>query len=227
MAIGAAIVLAGFILPMLTRPHEHGHRRSCNSNLGQIVKACTTYQEPNGDFFPAYWDGNRFEPMMSLTLLYPAYLDNVKVFGCPETKDRPAIRGTVTGPDRRSSFGPVSGETKCSYFYDERSHFRDVGPGQAMVVDADGQNWKDPQGNPPPYATNWKRKPRQPNHANGQNVMYFDGHVKWAETVYCSDDPKDNVFCPNGGAAVDSGQWGADTDAYLWDGVNGRAKQLD
>ena len=48
--------------------------------------------------------------------------------------------------------------------------------------------------------------------------MYFDGHVKWMETVYASRDPNDNIFCPQAG-------WGADTDAYLWDGVNGRQMQ--
>jgi len=107
---------------------------------------------------------------------------------------------------------------KCSYFYDERTYFRDIGPGQAMACDADGQTWTRPDGSKPPYPVNWTREPRAPNHEGGQNVMYFDGHVKWTETAYCSRDPHDNIFCPQKG-------WKADTDAYLWDGVNARAAE--
>ena len=48
--------------------------------------------------------------------------------------------------------------------------------------------------------------------------MYFDGHVKWMETNYASDDPVDNIYCPNGddGTSPDD-IWGVDTDAYVWD----------
>jgi hypothetical protein len=53
-------------------------------------------------------------------------------------------------------------------------------------------------------------------------VIYFDGQVKWTETVYASSDPNDNIFCPNSTNGV---QWDADTDAYLWDGVDSRAVQ--
>ena len=52
--------------------------------------------------------------------------------------------------------------------------------------------------------------------------MYFDGHVKWVPSVYASRDPVDNIFCPNSTNGV---QWDADSDAYLWDGVNARAVQ--
>jgi prepilin-type processing-associated H-X9-DG protein len=92
-----------------------------------------------------------------------------------------------------------------------------------MACDADGQTWLDAQGNPPSYPSKgWTRKPRIPNHPNGQNVMYFDGHVKWVETVYSSRDPNDNIFCPN---STNGNQWDPDTDAFLWDGVNARAVQ--
>lgn len=205
----------------------------------QIAMACITYEESNGDFFPAqsqYTSGatDVFLPMPSLAILYPGYIDNLRVFRCPETKDRPVV--TVTWPSvgnasrriRHIDFGPVAGYEKCSYFYDERTHFRTVGPSQAVACDADGMcQWDIPQQPTPQYAANWTRKPRKPNHKNGMNVMYFDGHVRWSSSPYASDEPKDNIFCPNGGSADGSGQWGADTDAYLWDGVNARAPQTD
>jgi len=267
VVIAIIAILAGLLLPALARAREESRRKSCDSNLGQIVKACTTYQEPNGDFFPAFLQGawigvpfssaaptailsgvqatsttclylngadNTFQPMPSLAVLYPAYVDNVKVFGCPSTPDRPLIAfryyngcrhtcfgfmpdpnetGTITNNSDPAGYtgNEVAGTTKCSYFYDELTNFRDIGPGQAIACDADGQTWLTQAGKHPPYAASWAR-PAKSNHDNGQNIMYFDGHVKWMETVYSSRDPNDNIFNPNLG-------WGMDTDAYLWDGA--------
>jgi len=286
VVIAIIAILAGLLLPALARAREESRRKSCDSNLSQIVKACTTYQEPNGDFFPAFLqqvgpgcptnpyvpvagqttsqgcDGS-FQPMPSLAALYPAYVDNVKVFGCPSTSDKPLVAYAYYNGARHNCFGykvdpletgPISestiagtnlpttttynysdpaffsgneliGTNKCSYLYDELTNFRDIGPGQAICADADGFTWLTASGQPPSYTSGtfgmnssgaslsavWGRLPRKANHSNGQNVMYFDGHVKWTETVYSSRDPNDNIFTPNLG-------WGADTDAYLWDG---------
>ena len=54
VVIAIIAILAGLLLPALARAREESRRKSCDSNLAQIVKACTTYQEPNGDFFPAF-----------------------------------------------------------------------------------------------------------------------------------------------------------------------------
>jgi len=332
VVIAIIAILAGLLLPALTRAREESRRKSCDSNLSQIVKACVTYQEPNGDFFPAFeqaaftdqpWftaaggiyastygpynaangtpaaipyadyaggpganqtlygygsqagvsfpqqggDGT-FQPMPSLACLYPGYIDNVKVFACPSTPDHPQIAvryyngakhtcfgftpdpgetgtittGTIPGPsgyeylvDPAVFTGwEVSTNVKCSYFYDELQNFREIGPGQALCADADGFTWVAITGKHPPYyspgatvgapaqvtdapggkvPSGWMR-PTMSNHADGQNVMYFDGHVKWSPTNYGSRDPADNIYVINAG-------WGADTDAYLWDGTLG------
>jgi len=309
VVIAIIAILSGLLLPALARAREESRRKSCDSNLSQIVKACTTYQEPNGDFFPAFTqaaftdapynappfsntaanqnggvpnaiapspkgpgalpaqgcDGT-FQPMPSLAVLYPAYVDNVKVFACPSTADKPQIAFRYYNGARHTCFGfqpdpletgtisttnlipgaypiafplstdpaiftgnEVSGPVKSSYFYDELTNFRDVGPGQAIACDADGQTWLTTNGKHPPYyypgATpsnggfwGWARSTIS-NHDNGQNVMYFDGHVKWSDTVYASRDPNDNIFNPEIG-------WGADTDAYLWDGTLADSRAL-
>ena len=54
VVIAIIAILAGLLLPALARAREESRRKSCDSNLSQIVKACVTYQEPNGDFFPAF-----------------------------------------------------------------------------------------------------------------------------------------------------------------------------
>jgi len=319
VVIAIIAILAGLLLPALARAREESRRKSCNSNLGQIGKACVTYQEPNGDYFPAFLQGwytdapwtainteygmpnmiplafwspmtvqgadNNKQPMPSLACLYPAYIDNVKVFGCPSTSDKPQIAFRYYNGHRHTCFGftPDPGETgtistlnqipgifiagnavhydvdpavfagnevpgavKCSYFYDECTNFRDIGPGQAIAADADGYTWIGLNGKHPPYNNpglvglndenvntiiGWAR-PTIPNHDNGQNVMYFDGHVKWSDTVYASRDPADNIFTMEGTRYFQPAQpphqaawhfegWGADTDAYLWDGTIG------
>jgi prepilin-type N-terminal cleavage/methylation domain-containing protein/prepilin-type processing-associated H-X9-DG protein len=349
VVIAIIAILAALLLPALARAREESRRKSCASNMSQIVKACTTYQEPNGDFFPVQWDNMSLlgqeiyrdlvgndgvgdtlstlsvitqdsrsnftninnskdgynNPMQSLALLYPAYIDNEKVFRCPSTNDNPQIAVLWDRRSRHSNFGQaelLGGTTagaesqrtgrivvpamtfmwgttaitlpggnldpmdyqvslttpatqyKCSYLYDSLSHFRDVGPSQAMAADADGFTWKTTRGDAPPYPQSywdagagsvatrgdvpaWVRTPRKPNHDSGQNVMYFDGHVKWQERAYVSDDPIDNIFTPNGKLNVgmatnlvfspttltwfqDTRLWGQDTDAWLWDEAN-------
>jgi prepilin-type N-terminal cleavage/methylation domain-containing protein/prepilin-type processing-associated H-X9-DG protein len=273
VVIAIIAILAGLLLPALARAREESRRKSCNSQLGQIVKAATTYQEPNGDFFPAHDQLGAvqpynagppvtglapvtetgtppagmaaavnpkafFLPMPSLAILYPTYIDNVNVFGCPSTNDSPLIVRAYVNGALHTAFGDplldadpandtqdyatyagtaaaASTSMKCSYFYDELTHFRDVGPSQAMACDADGQTWKRADGSTPPYNAGWPNVPAKSNHDSGQNVMYFDGHVKWVETVYASDDPRDNIFVANGGT-IGGAAWGADTDAYLW-----------
>jgi prepilin-type processing-associated H-X9-DG protein len=306
VVIAIIAILAGLLLPALARAREESRRKSCNNNLAQIVKACTTYQEPNGDFFPvqdqnstvegggdedvtfgfsqyldvaANW-GHRSLPMPSLANLYPTYVDNFKVFGCPSSSDRPLISTVYVEGAKHTTFGDITdvsdpdwitldldddgtdesadpaayalqhldvlADRKSSYFYDQYIHFRDVGPSQAIACDADGQTWAvgtgerapypivpphgpdDPEGRGYDNNAAWNpyvRQPRQPNHENGQNVMYFDGHVKWTESAYVSDDPNDNIFCRDGWdltpAILDNdpkSTWSQDTDAMLYDG---------
>ena len=212
---------------------------------------------PTGQTYTEQGADGTFQPMASLACLYPGYVDNVKVFGCPSTPDHPQIAvryyngakhtcfgftpdpgetgtistGTIPGPsgleyivDPAVFTGwEVSTNVKCSYFYDELQNFREIGPSQALCADADGFTWIAVTGKHPPYPTTgsmndnfgalqgWQR-PTISNHTDGQNVMYFDGHVKWNATNYASRDPSDNIYVINAG-------WAADTDAYVWDGT--------
>jgi prepilin-type processing-associated H-X9-DG protein len=231
------VLLFALLVPMIRSAADEDARRACNSNLSQIAKACVTYQEPNGDFFPAcsqYFSGKAddFKPMPSLATLYPAYIYDAKYFGCPATTDKPFISYRYHEGNRWSCFGTdeigrpasnparysgleLSTELKCSYFYDERLDFRSVGPGQATACDADGQSWLT-TGNGPVYPANWTRAPRKPNHPDGGNVMYFDGHVKWLERGLGGGATQAKPFCPPG--SLEKGP--SNPGDYLWDGVN-------
>jgi len=298
IVVVAVVALASAMLwPALSRSREESRRKACNNNISQIVKACITYQEPNGDFFPSHWDGNSLlrddlkpgdgplnkkdgrtleqarrakdgfnNPMQSLALLYPTYIDRLGAFKCPSTEDTPKIIIRWTKLARHNAFGKpatdpetnaviqgfvdaseyggknmmdpsdashlaAGSKYKCSYMYDSLSHYRDIGPAQAMLADADGFSWRKPDGTPPEYPKSWTRKPRTPNHADGQNVMYFDGHVKWCETNYASDEPEDNIYTPElqMRPALDDETLtfltienlkNPDVDAWLWDESN-------
>lgn len=297
VVVAVAALASAMLVPALNRAQEESRRKSCNNNISQIVKACITYQEPNGDFFPSHWDGNSLlgeelrgeplgkndgrtvkqalragdgfnNPMQSLALLYPTYIRRLGAFGCPSTDDTPKIIIRWTKKlARHNAFGkpatdPQTGKViqgfvdaieyggknmmdpadashlaagskyKCSYLYDPLSHFRDIGPSQAMLADADGFSWRKPDGTPPEYPKSWTRKPRKPNHADGQNVMYFDGHVKWVETNHASDEPEDNIYTPelqtrpvpDDGTlkwlTVENMRTRPDLDAWVWDESN-------
>jgi len=237
VVIAIIAILAGLLLPALARAREEARRKSCNSNLGQILKAAINYQEPNGDFLPAHdhdTDNNNKtsqvnRPMMSLCLLFPGYLDNEKVFGCPSTSDRPEITITYVpsyydgtnwhGPFRHNRFGAVDTHQKCSYMYDSLTHFRDIGASQAIIADADGHAYRVADGNMAPHRSGWERTPKTMNHDNGQNVGYFDAHVKFTDTNYASEDPDDNIYDYSvvAGTTLNNN----DVDACLWDGAAG------
>lgn len=136
----------------------------------------------------------------------------------PKATDPAAVSGQEVGLVINGLH--VGGNHKCSYLYDELSNPHDTSPEQAMAADADGQTWQKAASVPTIYPLSWVRRslklswarwPMKPNHDNGQNVMYHDGHVKWSDQVYCSADPNDNIFCPQAG-------WNPDVDSYVWDG---------
>ena len=286
-------ILASLLLPALARARETAQHKACGNNLRMIITACISYQESGREFLPCHWDGlgvnsreadaekemygakqGFMNPMASLCLLYPHYIDDARVFRCPSTSDQPQIvrsviyngwhvafgtpqmkNGKPTGlvdarayaqeddwkayaggeyPRRHAadpaiaSMFSVRGPVKSSYLYDPISHYRDIGPNHALAADADGYNWLTEDGNRPEYdldgdyAKEWSsvyvRTPRQPNHRDGQNVMYFDGHVSWATTAWAGEDPADNIFCPNGASEEDVRH--PDVDSWLWDEAN-------
>lgn len=314
VVIAIIAILAGLLLPALARAREESRRKACANNLGQIGKAAITYQEPNGDFFPVHDQAgaltpdkyigytstvdvlnswmNRTFPMPALANLYPTYIDNAKVFGCPSTSDKPNIQTYFVEGAKHTTFGDIyspddtsiltlldvnnvafsdpatySGskwtsatthvvmteeintDQKCSYYYDQYTHFRSSGPGAAVAADADGQtrltdqgtapyptvvDWaKVTQGNNDPEACRnamWLREPRTPNHQNGNNVLYFDGHVKWSDLAYATDNPADNIFARNGAynrTTPGKITWDKDTDSFVWDGSYMRVQTDD
>lgn len=97
---------------------------------------------------------------------------------------------TVTHLSRSGAtlpFGNGIGRANTSYGYDQYKHFRDMVPGSARLAD---MKYHVSSGS----TTTWSDKA---NHADGQNVLYWDGHVSFVtDTVYASNDPTDNIYTP-------------------------------
>ncbi len=195
-------ILAGILLPALSKARESGRRTSCASNLKQIGLGLIMYTNENNETYP-----NNTDAMTSLNLLYPTYVSDRKVFNCPSdssfvTMDRNA---GITANDKFD-------KDECSYGYD-RLHGISDDPGVAIAGDRPSNT----DGNVPQDANS-------PNHGgtinaagtadvagDGQNMVYIDGHVEWVGTQGAgyldATGLRDNVY-------VDRGIGGG-TDTYL------------
>ena len=237
VVVAIIAILAGMLLPALARAREEARRATCKSSINQISTAAITYSGNFGDFWPAQVDnfrnpdtpfrsGDRIHPnySYSLALVYPGFLDDVNVFRCPSSEDRPLIYSEVIRGSRRTSFGTLDWTTgqreSTSYGYDAQTHFRDVAPSTAVIADMDGSSTTDPNTN-------------TANHMGGQNVGFFDGSVQWVTTNYASNDRFDNIYMPNlrSGDIIgpgvsqddlpahddfsDNGWWRPDTDSVI------------
>jgi len=82
------------------------------------------------------------------------------------------------------------GRANTSYGYDDIGHYRDMLPGSARLADMRYMESKGSgQGGTTPT---WSETS---NHGkDGQNVLYWDGHVKFADGPFASNDPQDNIY---------------------------------
>ena len=168
---------------------------------------------------------------VSIANLYPQYLGTPAMFRCPSTQDDPSISINIpwkngapithrnAGGQPDTDQGPGTGDldsegllpgemfewskrnytlTGTSYGYDAR-FFPSAISNHALFGDMDGS-----------YAANSDKS--FANHDGGQNVLYVDGHVAWAQGNYATNNQLDNIYVEEGPIP---GGWSADTDSYL------------
>jgi hypothetical protein len=127
----ATLILAAKLLPLAVaraRAEARAHASNvCANNLHQIGLAMTVYRATNDEFLPYDERG----PLYSLSLLYPAWIDEPKIFVCPSV-----------GKREKRVFPPgcsLAGHP-CSYGYDNETHFRNMTPGAAIAADMPGNH---------------------------------------------------------------------------------------
>jgi prepilin-type N-terminal cleavage/methylation domain-containing protein/prepilin-type processing-associated H-X9-DG protein len=197
------IILAGILLPVLSRARESARRTQCASNLRQIGLGLIMYSDENNGTYPI----NGATAMSDLNKLYPDYVSERKAFKCPSDN-------LVTVAENANiTAGDAFEKDECSYGYDNKHT-----PADAAGVTLAGDRPTNSVFNKPADANS-------PNHGGtvnaagtpdvagvGQNIVYIDGHVEWVGTATAgwpdAAGNRDNVYVDN--VLV----WGG-TDTYL------------
>ncbi len=95
------LILGGLVVPpMHTGGREPARRACCRSNVRQIALACMLYAEDNAGAFP-----------QRLAQLYPAYVDDARLFSCPTSPSTYADFKSGRVTPASSSYALVPGLT--------------------------------------------------------------------------------------------------------------------
>ncbi len=186
-------ILAGILLPVLSRARESARKTQCMSNVKQIGMGLIMYANENSESFPSDSAYSESSPAMrGLNLLYDTYVSDNKVFNC--TSDATVTSALNSGMSASTSDGMEAfTSTQCSYGYD-RSHTQADDADVALASDR------------PPSDTT---KSSDNHNGRGQNVVYVDGHVEFVNSPlagwYASDGTtRDNIFKNNSTAGTDT-----------------------
>ena len=107
VVIAIIAILAGMLLPALSKAKEAGRRIACMNNERQLSLACTMFVDDNDGKFPARTTGN---PPRWPEVLRDGYKD-MRILACPS--DRPAGSIDVTNADLAPRSYLINGWNDC------------------------------------------------------------------------------------------------------------------
>ena len=199
-------ILAGILLPVLSRARESARSTQCASNVKQIGMGLIMYANENSEAFPS----STADAMLSLNLLFPNYISDQRVFKCPS--DTFVTATTNAGIAAATKFT----KNQCSYGYDY-THTQADDADVAILADrprnAAGATLPTAITNSPNHGGTVGTVAVGDTAGRGQNVLYLDGHVEFMSTAlggwFSADGiTRDDIYGDN--AATTGG-----TDTYI------------
>jgi prepilin-type processing-associated H-X9-DG protein len=221
LAAGAAIVVMAFVIFWpdfasgggLFRAREQARRTSCLQNLKQLGLAMKQYEQDFRDTYP--WRCGVLDPeeaWVDLGMLYPNYTADMGNFICPSARDRkfePKCRSGAKEDYPLEPFKPANNKEVISYAYGYDSS-GDTPTAWTEEARATLRLLADKKAGI--EITDDIRK-LSAHRDHGRNIVYHDGHVKWAADAGAVDpDPDDDaVGAPDAG---DYTNWWSDPPWY-------------
>jgi prepilin-type processing-associated H-X9-DG protein/prepilin-type N-terminal cleavage/methylation domain-containing protein len=190
VVIAIIAILAGMLLPALSKAREKGHAISCMSNLKQSGIGFLGYVDDYQDFFPNVHGGVYGEPVMTPDNTDPflEWHDYLEPYGM-----KPEFLRCHSDPNVRSG-GADGWETRPSYIYNGMFAFakrinklRNPSGNIILSERGDVESALNHQGYPAFKAPDeWETQVAKERHGKNANYLYCDGHAlgrRFEETV--------------------------------------------
>jgi prepilin-type processing-associated H-X9-DG protein len=216
--VAFAILAQGVVQAGIFGARESARRSACLNNLKQLGLALKVYSQDYREIYP--WQTGTSDPKnawLDLGLLFPSYNSGWDCFRCPSSKDKPFEPMSASGEKKDYPFEPLKPADNTeviSYAYgldasdaDKVTAWTENAPSTVRLLADKKAGWAiedESKVNPTAKANH---------HADGRNVLYQDGHVKWKPggKPLDPDETDDEIGKPD---APDYSAWWSDPPFY-------------